>query len=86
MSETDPTQTDATPRQGDEAWSAIPDPLYEARKGGAALARAGVIGISGTIAALGDGVSDWQVGDRVIAGIGAGGLREQVVVQAARLI
>ena len=41
--------------------------------------------ISGTIAALGDGVSDWQVGDRVIAGIGAGGLREQVVVQAARL-
>ena len=41
--------------------------------------------ISGTVAALGEGVSGWQVGDRVIAGIGAGGLREQVVVSAARL-
>ena len=41
--------------------------------------------ISGTIAALGDGVTDWKVGDRVIAGIGAGGLREQVVAPAARL-
>ena len=41
--------------------------------------------ISGTVAALGEGVSGWQVGDRVIAGIGAGGLREQVVVPAARL-
>lgn len=42
--------------------------------------------ISGTVAALGEGVSGWQVGDRVIAGIGAGGLREQVVVPAARLV
>ena len=41
--------------------------------------------ISGTIAALGEGVSGWQVGDRVIAGTGAGGLREQVVLSAARL-
>ena len=41
--------------------------------------------ISGTVAALGESVSGWQVGDRVIAGIGAGGLREQVVVPAARL-
>lgn len=41
--------------------------------------------IAGTVAALGEGVSGWQVGDRVIAGIGAGGLREQVVVPAGRL-
>lgn len=41
--------------------------------------------ISGTIAALGDGVSGWRVGDRVIAGVGSGGLREQVTIAAARL-
>lgn len=41
--------------------------------------------ISGTIAALGEGVTGWQVGDRVIAGVGSGGLREQVTVAAARL-
>ena len=41
--------------------------------------------ISGTISALGAGVSGWQVGDRVIAGIGSGGLREQVTIAAARL-
>ena len=41
--------------------------------------------ISGTIAALGEGVAGWQVGDRVIAGTGSGGLREQVTVAAARL-
>jgi NADPH2:quinone reductase len=41
--------------------------------------------ISGTIAALGEGVSGCQVGDRVIAGVGSGGLREQVTIQAARL-
>ena len=41
--------------------------------------------ISGTIAALGEGVSGWQVGDRVIAGTGAGDIREQVVLSAARL-
>ena len=41
--------------------------------------------ISGTIAALGEGASGWQVGDRVIAGIGSGGLREQVTIAAARL-
>ncbi len=41
--------------------------------------------ISGTIAALGDGVEGWQIGDRVIAGIGSGGLQEQVVIAAARL-
>lgn len=41
--------------------------------------------VSGTIAALGEGVEGWQVGDRVIAGLGSGGLREQVAVEAARL-
>ena len=41
--------------------------------------------ISGTIAALGEGVTGWQIGDRVIAGTGSGGLREQVTLQAARL-
>ncbi|WP_133364733.1 NADPH:quinone oxidoreductase family protein [Qipengyuania sediminis] len=41
--------------------------------------------ISGTIAALGEGLSGWAVGDRVIAGLGAGGLAERVVINAARL-
>ena len=41
--------------------------------------------ISGTIAALGEGVTGWSVGDRVIAGTGSGGLREQITLQAARL-
>src|SRR6476661_6564453 len=38
--------------------------------------------VSGTIAALGEGVTGWQVGDRVIAGVGSGGLREQVTLAA----
>jgi NADPH:quinone reductase len=38
--------------------------------------------ISGTIAALGEGVTGWSVGDRVIAGTGSGGLREQITLQA----
>lgn len=41
--------------------------------------------ISGTIAKLGEGVTGWQVGDKVIAGLGSGGLREQVTIAAARL-
>lgn len=41
--------------------------------------------ISGTIAAVGEGVDGWKVGDRVLSGIGSGGLREQVVVEAQRL-
>ena len=41
--------------------------------------------IAGTIASLGEGVDGWQVGDRVIAGIGAGGLREQIAIEARRL-
>ncbi len=41
--------------------------------------------ISGTVAAVGEGVSGWAVGDRVIATTGHGGLAEQVVVPADRL-
>ena len=41
--------------------------------------------ISGTIEALGEGVTGWQVGDRVISGIGNGGLQEKIVINAARL-
>ncbi|GMM92506.1 NADPH:quinone oxidoreductase family protein [Qipengyuania sp. MTN3-11] len=41
--------------------------------------------ISGTIAALGEGVTGWKVGDRVICGVGNGGLQEQVAVDAGRL-
>ena len=41
--------------------------------------------ISGTIAALGNGVDGWQVGDRVICGVGSGGLREKIAVDAAKL-
>lgn len=41
--------------------------------------------LAGTIAALGDGVTGWSVGDRVMAMIGNGGLAEKVVVPAERL-
>ncbi|WP_431470923.1 NADPH:quinone oxidoreductase family protein [Sphingosinithalassobacter sp. LHW66-3] len=41
--------------------------------------------ISGAVAAVGEGVSGWAVGDRVIATTGHGGLAEQVVVPADRL-
>lgn len=41
--------------------------------------------ISGTIAALGEGVEGFAVGDRVICGLGNGGLQEKVAVAAARL-
>ena len=41
--------------------------------------------ISGTIAELGEGVEGWQVGDRVLAGIGNGGLQEMVVAPANKL-
>ena len=41
--------------------------------------------IAGTIEALGEGVEGWKVGDRVLAGVGNGGLQEKVVVAAARL-
>jgi len=39
--------------------------------------------IAGTVEALGEGVTGWAVGDRVIAGTGFGGLVEKKVVAAA---
>ncbi len=41
---------------------------------------------SGTIAALGDGVRDWQVGDRVCALLAGGGYAEKVVVAASQVL
>jgi len=41
---------------------------------------------SGTIAALGDGVTGWQVGDRVCALLAGGGYAEQVAVPAGQLM
>ena len=40
---------------------------------------------SGTISAIGEGVEGWQVGDRVLASAGNGGLREKVAVAANRM-
>jgi NADPH:quinone reductase-like Zn-dependent oxidoreductase len=41
--------------------------------------------LAGTVAAVGEGVTGYAVGDRVMAGIGNGGLAEQVVVPAGRM-
>jgi NADPH2:quinone reductase len=41
--------------------------------------------VAGTVAALGEGVTEVQVGDRVFAGIGFGGFAEQVAVKAKAL-
>ena len=41
--------------------------------------------IAGVIAAIGEGVEGYAVGDRVMAGIGNGGLAEKVVVPAGRM-
>ncbi|MEN2787365.1 NADPH:quinone oxidoreductase family protein [Sphingomonas qilianensis] len=41
--------------------------------------------IAGVVAALGEGVTQWQIGDRVIGMVGHGGLVEKVVVQADKL-
>ncbi|MEL6528462.1 MAG: NADPH:quinone oxidoreductase family protein [Pseudomonadota bacterium] len=41
--------------------------------------------LAGVIEAVGEGVTDYQVGDRVMAGIGNGGLAEKVVVPAGRM-
>lgn len=41
--------------------------------------------IAGTIAAVGDGVTDFAPGERVFGGIGVGGLAEQVVMKARAL-
>ena len=42
--------------------------------------------VSGTVAALGDGVDGWQVGDRVCALLAGGGYASQVVVPAGQLM
>jgi putative PIG3 family NAD(P)H quinone oxidoreductase len=41
---------------------------------------------SGTIAALGEGVTDWRVGDQVCALLAGGGYAEQVAVPATQLM
>jgi NADPH2:quinone reductase len=41
--------------------------------------------IAGTIESIGEGVSGWQVGDRVIAMLGHGGLCEKVIADPAKL-
>ena len=41
--------------------------------------------IAGVIDSVGDGVTDWKVGDRVIGMLGHGGLVEKVVVEAGKL-
>jgi NADPH:quinone reductase len=41
--------------------------------------------ISGVIEALGEGVTDWKIGDRVISGTSMGGMAEKVVVPAAAI-
>ena len=40
---------------------------------------------SGTVAALGDGVAGWRIGDRVCALLSGGGYAEQVAVPAGQL-
>jgi len=42
--------------------------------------------VSGRVAALGEGVSDWSVGDEVCALLEGGGYAEQVVVAAGQLL
>ena len=39
--------------------------------------------VAGTVRAIGDGVTGWTVGDRVVATVGHGGLAERVAVPAA---
>jgi NADPH2:quinone reductase len=42
--------------------------------------------VSGVVRAIGDGVTEVKVGDRVLAQIGNGGLQEQVIAPAGRLM
>ncbi len=41
--------------------------------------------LAGVVEAVGEGVDNYKVGDRVMAGIGNGGLREKAIVPAARM-
>src|SRR4051812_19839852 len=41
--------------------------------------------VSGVIEAVGEGVAGWNVGDRVLATTGHGGLAERLVIDASRL-
>ncbi|BEU99694.1 NADPH:quinone oxidoreductase family protein [Novosphingobium olei] len=41
--------------------------------------------LAGVIDSVGEGVTEWKVGDRVIAMVGNGGLREKVIADPARL-
>jgi len=41
--------------------------------------------LAGTVSAIGEGVTGYAVGDRVMAGVGNGGLAEKIVVPAERL-
>lgn len=42
--------------------------------------------VSGTIVALGEGVTGLRIGDRVLAGVGSGAMAEQVVVPAGAVV
>jgi NADPH:quinone reductase len=42
--------------------------------------------VAGTVEAVGEGVSGWAEGDRLIAMIGHGGLQEKVVISAAQAV
>ena len=42
--------------------------------------------VAGTVEAVGEGVSGWSEGDRLIAMIGHGGLQEKVVIAAAQAV
>lgn len=41
--------------------------------------------LAGVVESVGEGVTDWKPGDRVIAMVGNGGLREKVIADPARL-
>jgi NADPH:quinone reductase len=42
--------------------------------------------VSGTVSAVGEGVTELAVGDRVLTGVGSGGMAEKVVAPAARAV